>query len=56
MPSSQLLPFLSYYGETNKGVKLLPLPPPPSTQIRVKKSFKSIDVDLAKHVLASNIN
>ena len=30
--------------------------PPPPTQTRVKKSFKSIDVDLAKHVLASNIN
>ena len=34
MPGLQLLPFLSYEGKTNRGVKLPPSPPP---QTRIKK-------------------
>ena len=33
MPGLQLLPFLSYLGKTNRGVRL----PPPPIQIRVKE-------------------
>ena len=46
MPGLQLLPFLSYLGKTNWGVKL-----PPPTQIRVKESELKITIKTTLHIV-----